>query len=157
MPDADTDQQRLRRLEDLEQIGQLKARYCQLSDRGYPRAGDDPEGVAALFASDGAWGEAHGHQAIRALFEEFQRRLPFAHHLALNPSIEVEGDRASGTWHGLISAVDDTGQSSWIGGMYFDEFARTASGWCFTGLTFVSAFRTTNPPGSMDVSAGTNS
>ena len=43
MPDADLEA-RVRRLEDIEAIKQLKARYCALCDAGY-----DADGIAPLF------------------------------------------------------------------------------------------------------------
>jgi len=140
-------EQRLGRLEDLEAIRRLKASYCRWSDRGYPQAGDDPERVAALFAPDGTWGDVQGHAAIRSLFAEFQRRLPFAVHYALDPAIEVEGDRASYTAHGLIALVTDAGEGLWVGGTYSDELVRTQDGWRFARLRFDQAFRDPRPLG----------
>jgi hypothetical protein len=133
-------EQRLIRLEDTEAINQLKARYCHLSDRGYAAAGDDPSEVAALFTADGTWGDTQGHDAIRELFEGFQRRLPFALHLALTPAIQLDGNRATGTWYGLIQLTTDAGEHRWTGGIYSDEFVRTPSGWRFQRLRFTEAF-----------------
>jgi hypothetical protein len=132
----------LAELEDLEAIRRLKADYCLLSDRGYSGAGDDPRAVAALFHETGQWGNAQGPDAIRELFGRFQRQLPFAMHYALNPAVELDGDRAQATWHGLIAATTDTGDGLWIGGLYHDQFVRTAGGWRFQRLVFVQAFRT---------------
>jgi hypothetical protein len=145
MTDAHLDHQRIQRLEDLEAIKQLKAEYCRWSDRGYARAGDDPERVAALFTQDGWWGDSERRPAIRDLFSQFQRRLPFAIHYALNPVIELDGDRAAATWHGLIALVTDAGDGVWVGGTYHDELVRTDAGWRFRRLEFVQAFRDPRP------------
>jgi hypothetical protein len=133
-------EERVRRLEDAEAVSQLKAGYCHWSDRGYAAAGDDPSAVAALFADDGAWGDTEGRDAIRSLFEGFQRRLPFALHLALTPTIQIDEDRATGTWYGLIQLTTDSGEHRWTGGIYSDEFVRTTSGWRFQRLRFTEAF-----------------
>jgi uncharacterized protein (TIGR02246 family) len=148
MPDetgADSAEHRLRRLEDVEEIRRLKAAYCRLSDRGYAAAGDDPAGVAALFAEDGVWqsegGEpARGRAAIVGLFEQFRRQLPFALHVAANPAIDVDGDRASCSWHGVMALTTSDGASLWVGGVYEDELVRTPDGWRFAAITFRAAF-----------------
>jgi hypothetical protein len=140
MPPDPTLEDRISRLEDTEAISRLKARYCYWSDRGYAAAGDNPGEVAALFTDDGAWGDTQGADAIRGLFEGFQRRLPFALHLALAPTIELDRDRASGTWYGLIQLTTDDGEHRWTGGIYSDQFVRTPSGWRFQQLRFTEAF-----------------
>jgi hypothetical protein len=138
---ADAIERRLRRLEDLEEIRGLKARYCHLSDRGYDGAGDSPAQVAALFAADGAWGDAQGREAIERLFEGFRASTPLAVHLAVNPAIEVDGDRATARWWGVIAATMAAGEALWIAGVYDDELVRTAEGWRIARLRFTSAVR----------------
>jgi SnoaL-like domain len=140
--DASELARRVQALEDLEAIKRSKAAYCHLSDRGYNGAGDDPAAVAALFDRDGAWGSARGQGAIRELFTRFQRELPFAVHYAINPSVELDGDTARASWHGLVAATTDAGQALWIGGRYDDRFVRTENGWRFARLDFQPAFRT---------------
>ncbi|MBV8360284.1 MAG: nuclear transport factor 2 family protein, partial [Deltaproteobacteria bacterium] len=41
---------RTQRLEDIENIKQLKARYCAFCDDNY-----NPQGIASLFTEDGVW------------------------------------------------------------------------------------------------------
>jgi hypothetical protein len=132
---------RVRRLEDLDEIHRLKARYCRLSDRGYDTAGDSPEEVAALFADDGAWGDMRGHESIRRLFESFQATLPFAAHVAVNAEIELDGDTARGRWLGLVLLTDAAGDATWVVGTYDDAFVRTTNGWRIASLTFTTAGR----------------
>ncbi len=92
-------EQRLRVLEDLEEIKQLKARYAALCDNGY-----DCDGIAALFTPDGVWdggdlGRAEGRGAIRDFFVKAPKAFPFAIHHVMNPIIEVSGDTARGRWY----------------------------------------------------------
>ena len=68
---ADLDR-RIRRLEDLEAIKQLKARYAALCDANY-----DADGLAALFTADAVWdggqlGKSEGREAIRQFFPRIQ-------------------------------------------------------------------------------------
>jgi hypothetical protein len=135
--------QRVQELEDLEAIRRLKAQYCHFADRGFDGAGHDDGAVAALFTDDGIWeGSAEtaaGYVAIKATCERF---LPFGLHLAINPHIRIDGDRASGSWWGLIPTTDRTGQAIWTAGFYEDEFVRTTEGWRFKHLRFRAAFKT---------------
>ena len=45
-----TFEEKVERLNAIEDIKQLKARYCQLCDAGY-----DPDGIAAMFVEEGVW------------------------------------------------------------------------------------------------------
>ena len=89
-------EQRLTRIEDIEAIKQLKARYYALGDEDH-----NPDKITMLFVEDGIWeggiGTAQGHEAMRQLFQRAQQRLSFSHHMVMNPIIEVEGNRAKGT------------------------------------------------------------
>src|SRR5262249_9675825 len=66
-------EQRLTRIEDLEAIKQLKARYCAIADEDH-----NPDKTTTLFVEDGIWeggmGTAQGHEAIRQLFQRAQQR-----------------------------------------------------------------------------------
>jgi hypothetical protein len=89
-------EQRLRVLEDVEEIKRLKAQYAALCDNNY-----DCDGIAALFTSDGIWdgsdlGRTEGRDAIRAFFVKAPKAFPFAIHNVMNPIIEVSGDTARG-------------------------------------------------------------
>jgi len=142
-----TIEQRLRRLEDLEEIRVLKQRYCKYCDYGWEGAGQDGAKVAELFVADGIWdtalgGRCQGRAAIADHFTRHHRaNRGLSLHMAINPAIEIDGERASGSWNGLV-ASSAGGRAIWIGGRYEDEFVRTAVGWRFTRLKFYAAFWT---------------
>ena len=78
-------EKRIARIEDLEAIKQLKARYCDICDDAH-----NPDRITQIFLEDGIWeGEniarAVGHDEIRELFERFQRRISFSQHMVMNP------------------------------------------------------------------------
>ena len=129
------------RLADLEAVRGLKARYCRLVDSGYPSAGDDADAFARLFAEDGTWavsGEpAVGRDAIRGRAASPGR---FRFHLAANPIVALDGDRASGQWHVLVAVTGSDGKAAWLAGRYADDFVRTAAGWRFARVRFETAF-----------------
>ena len=71
-----TFEEKVERLSAIEDIKQLKARYCQLCDAGY-----DPDGIAAMFVEDGVWdgGEQFGchigRDAIHGFFSGVSMRF----------------------------------------------------------------------------------
>ena len=139
---------RIRRLEDIEAIRQLKARYCLLADRGYDGAGDDDRAFAELFAEDGVFeasaGPIVGRKAIEARCKKFH---PFGFHVVMNPVIVVDGDTASASWSALVpsTTVDET--ALLVAGRYEEELVRTADGWRYAQVRFRAAFRAPHEDG----------
>lgn len=83
---------------DIEQIKQLKHRYCAYCDEQY-----DPDGIASLFTEDGVWdggpfGLAEGYEGIRTFFADVSNQVSFANHYVSTPIIEIDGDNATGRW-----------------------------------------------------------
>src|ERR1700750_1486422 len=71
-------EERLARLEAIEDIKALKARYCALCDADY-----EPDGLAALFLPDAVWesetfGRYEGREAIRTFFRGVSSDIRFA-------------------------------------------------------------------------------
>lgn len=144
MPDLEA---RVRRLEDIEAIKQLKAEYCAACDDGY-----DPDRLAALFTEEAVWdggrtfGVAEGREAIRAHFRGASERVTIARHQVMNPIIEVDGDRATGQWllFQPCTAADSSGaeQAVWLAATYSDEYARDGDGWLIARTGIDVAFFT---------------
>ncbi|MGY1745022.1 nuclear transport factor 2 family protein [Blastococcus sp. SYSU D00695] len=135
---------RIARLEAAEAIRNLKARYCELCDSGYPA---DP--LAALFTQDAVWdggevlGVHHGREAIGRFFSTMPSTLSFAIHHVTNPRIEVAADADSATGHWLLlqAATDPTGQHAmWLAGTYEDEYVRSGDEWLFRRVTLSTRF-----------------
>ena len=90
-------EQRVTRMEDIEAIKQLKARYCEICDDNH-----NPNRITTLFVEDGIWeggnfGKAQGHAAIRQLFQTFQQLISFSQHMVMNPIIDIDGNSAKAT------------------------------------------------------------
>ncbi len=144
---------RITRLEDLEAIKQLKARYCEICDDDH-----NPDRITTIFTEDGVWegrgiGKAQGHAEIRALFERFQKLMCFSQHMTMNPVIEVDGDRASGTWYflGPFTFRGEDGapnQDKWQAARYREDYARVGGEWKIAHL------RVTGPAFSADYDKG---
>lgn len=126
---------RLRRLEDIEAIKQLKARYCAYCDDDY-----DADGLASLFTEDAVWdgggtfGRAEGRSGIRRHFSGAGKRVTIARHQVMNPIIDVGvgGDPDSATGHWLLfqpctNAGPDGEQAVWLAATYADTYRRVAA------------------------------
>jgi len=133
------------RLVAIEDIKQLKARYCGYCDDHY-----NPEGIAGLFVEDGVWdgGQAFGRHVGRAAIREFfagvSGEVLFAAHLVMNPVIDVEGDRAHGKWRLLMPCTvrDPQGQpeARWLLSAYDESYVRVGGRWCYHRLTVENQF-----------------
>jgi ketosteroid isomerase-like protein len=137
--------QKIRLLEDIEAIKQLKALYCKYCDGGWAGPTHDYDKIAELFTedavTDGTAGRTEGRENIRRLYQSYQA-TPFAFHRVTNPIIAVAGDRATGEWHVLVALRRPDGQAVWVAGIYDEEYVRTADGWRIKTLKFTSAFIT---------------
>lgn len=129
-------EERVRRLEDIHEIANLKASYLDGADGGWafnPKS-SDPDEVVPLFAEDGSWysdsqGIVTGRDAIHKVWGSFSRTMPFGYHVITNPKIIVDGDRGTGAWHMMFRGIDAEGLEIWAMGVYDDEFVRTDEGW----------------------------
>ena len=138
---TDSLEARIRRLEDLEAIKQLKAAYCEACDDDH-----NPDRVAALFVTDGAWGganigvDARGHDSIKGYIGGVRAsgRIRNSAHLLSNPIVAVDGDRATGRWRLVMVYTGNVPgggtQYQRIIGSYEDDFVRTPDGWRFETL-----------------------
>lgn len=139
-------EERLARLEAIEDIKALKARYCALCDAEY-----DPDGLAATFVPDGVWdggptfGRYVGREAIRDYFKGISGQIVFAAHLVLNPIIEVQSaDVATGKWRLLMPCTvkSEAGvpEARWLLSAYDEVYARHEGAWLFKSLTVTVNF-----------------
>ena len=135
MSDGDLER-RIRRLEDLEAIRDLKYRYSTYCDDGY-----DAALLAPLFTEDAVWdggvlGRFAGREAIRKFFEQCSKIVPFAIHQVTNPILGVDGDRATGRWYLWEPIVFASGNRGlWMAARYDDRYRRERGGWLFESVT----------------------
>jgi uncharacterized protein (TIGR02246 family) len=131
---GDTVHERLRRLEDREEIRQLIQEYRRHLDAM------DLDAYGLLFAKDGEWlgGTGYGKTpaGITAMLKE---RLPrrsgpgqASWHLLTEPEIELDGDRATGsvTWAWVGRGDGDTPMMRLLG-HYDDSYVREHGRWRF--------------------------
>ncbi|WP_152345951.1 nuclear transport factor 2 family protein [Brevibacterium sp. CFH 10365] len=122
-------EERITRLEDLHEIGQLRARYCQALDDG---RWDD---LADTFTDDGAFvglSTARGREEMLEFFPQLNASTVTSWwHFSSNETVELDGDTATGTTWLLQPCVVD-GESQIAAGRYEDTMVRTPQGWRFT-------------------------
>ena len=121
---------RITRLEDIEAIKQLKARYCEICDDNH-----NPDRITSVFSEDAIWegrgiGKAEGHAAIRELFAGFQKMMTFTQHMVVNPVIEIDGENAKGTWYffGPFTFVEGN-QAKWQAARYHEDYQKVNGAW----------------------------
>jgi ketosteroid isomerase-like protein len=133
-------EQRLAVLEDIEAIRKLKARYCAACDDNH-----NADALGPLFAEDATWeasnmGRADGRAAIREMLGAVGRsgRIRNSAHHAINPIIEVNGDRATGRWRLIMlytaNRPDGAPQYLRIIGSYREQYVRIGGEWLFQSL-----------------------
>ena len=134
----------LRVLLDQRSVEDLVHFYQHLCDGGWNGPTHvDIEALVALFTPDAiyslpGWETAHGSAEIRALFELLQARLPWIIHFVANPSVEVEGDSATGSIKGFAYYLRDGSRFVTLG-TYIGDFTRTEAGWRFARWRFEAA------------------
>lgn len=125
-------EQRLRRLEDLEEIRQLFIDYGQHLDACNFAA------YAELFADEGEVllgpiGRARGRDEIRSLMERtLGGRQGASYHLITSPMIDLDGDRAQAVvmWTVIVRGADGQPALTMLG-RHRDELVRERGRWRF--------------------------
>jgi uncharacterized protein (TIGR02246 family) len=136
-------ERRIRVLEDIEAIKQLKYRYADACDRGY-----DADTLADLFTLDAIWegdlfGRYEGREAIREFFRGVSANIPFAVHYMTNPIIRVDGDEATGEWYLFQTTTFAQNNTPILGSArYADQYRRVDGTWKFRHLRLISIFWT---------------
>jgi len=131
-------EQRITRLEDIEAIKQLKARYCEICDDLH-----NPDRIASVFAEDAIWeseafGKAQGHTEIQALFQKFRDMFSFSQHNIMNPIIEVNGDRATAMWYIMGPwTLTEGDKETWMALRYDDDYVKVDGEWKYQHLRVV--------------------
>ncbi len=139
-------EKRIRVLEDIEAIKQLKSRYSQIVD------GSSPEEIERLVTEDaffdyGQVGTLKGRKAITEFFKKYPEVRPLRVHYFSQPDIQIEGDEAYGRWYMWCPCSSGDGRALWSSGFQEDKYKRVNGEWLIAGLKLTSNFRTTYEEG----------
>ena len=131
-------ERRLARLEAIEAIRELKARYADVCDTGY-----DPVRMRPFFTEDAVWdggprfGRYEGVDAVCEFLAGISSEITWALHYMIAPIIDVadDGRTATGSWYLLepvTIATPDGPRAMVITGLYADRYQLEADGWKFS-------------------------
>ncbi|WP_340318006.1 nuclear transport factor 2 family protein [Rhizorhabdus argentea] len=134
-----TIEERIGRIEDIQEITRLKSYYTELADSSAEKPHTGAE-ISSLFTEDASWHivatgapPVIGSAAIKAQFDD-ATLFPYSYHLLGNPHIELNGDSAKGRWHVAVAFNARDVGSMWTTAYYDDEFVRTSDGWRIKSL-----------------------
>jgi 2-polyprenyl-6-methoxyphenol hydroxylase-like FAD-dependent oxidoreductase len=131
---AQTLAQRVQRLEDVEAIRAVTARYATAVNKGWNGKAVDLDAISSIFATDARWTSRHlgiateGLDAILAGLPEHTAAVQFSMHAFLNPVITVDTDTATGSWVMWVASIIGNDPRA----VYTSAdmaYTRTAEGW----------------------------
>ena len=136
-------EQRLIRVESIEAIRTLKARYCDLCDEGY-----DADALCALFAEDAVWdggklGCYNGIEKIHEFFVDMPNVMSFAIHNVTNSAVELseDGQSAIARWYLIQMATQkEQNLAVWLTGRYVDQLVLENGIWKFKHVSLTARF-----------------
>ena len=136
-------EQRLIRVESIEAIRTLKARYCDLCDEGY-----DADALCALFTEDAVWdggklGVYEGIEKIHEFFVDMPNVMSFAIHNVTNSAVELsqDGQSAVARWYLIQMATQkEQNLAVWLTGRYVDELVLENDIWKFKHVSLTARF-----------------
>jgi hypothetical protein len=127
-------EQRIQRLEDVDAVQRLMATYGECVDNSY-----DLDGMRQILADDLVWtsnafGEYQGLEAYLEGQRQISTGVEWAFHQMVPLRVDVDGDRATGTFYLLMLATFlgdgvDTRVPIILSARYDNEFSREAAGW----------------------------
>jgi len=131
--------QRVARLEDIEAIKDLTARYATAVNKGWNGKTLDLEAIPSIFATDARWQSrdmgiaTEGLDAIVAGLPESTAMVQFSMHTFLNPVIVVDADTATGSWlMWIASIINDDPRAVYLSADM--TYTRTDRGWRILGV-----------------------
>lgn len=132
-------EQRIQRLEDIEEIKKLTATYSDHVNKGWIGKEVAFDKLADVFTADATWTsaamgvDAQGIDAIIDMLREKTAGGTFAMHSFTNPVIDVDGDTATGNWL-LWVAVAGDGTANEVHQSEDLRYVRTPDGWRIQAL-----------------------
>jgi len=115
-------------------IGRLIDEYIDAVARG------DAEAFGRCWTAEGQWTgpglECSGIFSIMRTFAKMRERISAAEQTVVEGDVEIDGDRATGSWLIHEAIVDRDGKERERVGRYDDAYRRTREGWKFSARHF---------------------
>lgn len=145
-------------LMDVDAISKLKARYCRLADTAISGDSSKWDELLSLFADDvtadfEGLGIFEGIDSVGKVYKEtIPSFLTFSSHMILNPIIDIDGERAKGSWYFFVPCtIAGANQAAWANGFYEDAFIKSNGIWKFKHLKSSYKFLTSYEEGWVKV------
>jgi hypothetical protein len=130
---------RLKKLEDIEELKQLQAKYGYLIDTF------QPEEVVKLMVDDvrteyGPFGDYQGKEEVLAFLNGIMPVAPLMCHEMIMPLITINGDTAKANWYlfGPFTWLQPQGKvAAFIQGKYTNDYVRVGGEWKIKHIRFV--------------------
>ncbi len=128
-------EQRIQRLEDIEAIKRLTAKYAFAINKGWNHKLVQVDAMPGIFTPDARWESkamkvtAEGLEAIMKALKEQTEHTDFSMHSYTNPIIEIDGDRATGNWLFWIASRRNSGPPNEVFMSEDIVYVRTPEGW----------------------------
>ena len=154
-------EERIQRLEDIEAIKNLMARYAFHTNTGWNGQVVDIDAMPSIFAEDVQYISkdaeelsATGLEQGMNVLKESTEQIDFSMHSFTNPIIAVDGDRATGHWLvWIVSKAEGTARQ--VFASQDVTYARTAPGWRIQTVNFHLGTALISPQGHRpDVGSG---
>lgn len=153
-------EKRIQRLEDIEYIKKMIARYAIAGDHK-----NDPTMFGPMLTDDAVWeaegfGRFEGRENITAVLSQVaQDRILWALHFMTSPMIDVADDGRTATafwylWETAIARPDATqqGKSTWVGGWYETKLRKEKDGkWRWNHIKLVLKLFSPNEKPEWDI------
>ncbi|MCE2564817.1 nuclear transport factor 2 family protein [Komagataeibacter sp. FNDCF1] len=128
-------EERIRRLEDLEEIRTLTARYAFHINKGWNGKSVHVDAMSSIFTEDARWESLAmkltvvGLENIMTSLQEKTEHTDFSMHSYTNPILEVDGDAATGNWLFWIASRRNGGPPNEVFMSEDISYRRTVDGW----------------------------
>lgn len=137
---------RIRKVEDFQAITNLQAKYSFLVDSLQLTE------LLDLFDDDFVWEVGFDQMmtvtskpALLEVLRKTEDATTMMVHMPTTPLIEIDGDRATGSWYlfGMLTAKTSDGEGArWVHGTYDNTYVRVGEQWKFSRLSYRYAFLT---------------
>lgn len=138
---------KLEELLDIEEIKNLRAKYCFLTD-----IAKDFDAVMDLFTKECSvdfhiLGAYPNREALAMFYKAVATRLTFSAHMLMNPIIRVTGDSATGEWYLTCHATLEGKQATLLLAHVFDTYEREEGVWKIKSIKYNFKYNTTYEDG----------
>lgn len=128
-------EERIQRLEDIEAIKNVTARYSFNINKGWNGKEVNADAMPSIFAKDAKW-ESKAMNMYGTSLEQIVNGLPestknveFSMHSFTTPVIEVDGDKATGNWLFWVASKHKEGAPNEVFMSTDITYVRTDKGW----------------------------